>query len=70
MGSSNGGRLREDTNPNSNRTDDRFFSFSRFFISILGRFVDLNRLETDNVYCCKVDLKIPVSIFYNMTDNY
>ena len=66
MGSRGGGRLGEDANPNSDGTDDRFLSLYRFFIGVffvLARFVDLDHLETNDVYRRKADLEIPVSKF-------
>jgi hypothetical protein len=72
MGSRSGGSVGEDTNPNGDRTDDRFLSLALFFaialFFVLGRFVDLDLLETNNVYCRKADLEIPVSKLYDMMD--
>ena len=45
--------------PNHDRAGDQFLSLTLFFV--LGRFVDLNHLETNHVYCRKADLEIPVS---------
>lgn len=66
MGSCSRGRPGEDASPNRDRTDDRFLSLALFFFIlvlffVLERFVDLNRLETNNVYRRKADLEIPVS---------
>jgi hypothetical protein len=65
VGSRSGGRLGGDANPNGDRTDNRFLSLALFFtlsvFFILGRFVDLDLLETNDVYRRKVDLEIPVS---------
>ena len=70
MGGRSGGRLREDANPNGDRTDDRFLSLALFFTPgvffILGRFVDLDLFETNDVYRRKADLEIPVSKLYDM----
>lgn len=71
MGSRSGGRLGEDANPNGDRTDDRFLSLALFFtlgVFVLGRFVDLDLLETNDVYRRKADLEIPVSKLYDMMD--
>jgi hypothetical protein len=74
MGSRSGGNVGEDTNPNGDRTDDRFLSLALFFFTItlffvitviftfalffvLGRFVDLDLLETNDVYRRKADLE-------------
>jgi hypothetical protein len=43
-----------------------FFTLSVFFV--LGRFVDLDFLETNDVYRRKADLEIPVSKLYDMMD--
>ena len=72
MGSRSGSRLGEDTNPNGDRTDDRFLSLALFFtlgvFFVLGRFVDLDLLETNDVYRRKADLEIPVGKLYDMMD--
>lgn len=54
MGSRSGGRLGEDANPNGDGADDRSLNLDRFFV--LGRFVDLDLLETNDVYRRKADL--------------
>ncbi len=64
MGSRSGGRLGEGANPNGDRTDDRFLGLALFFV--LGRFVDLDLLEMNDVYRRKADLEIPVSKLYDM----
>jgi hypothetical protein len=75
VGSCSGGRVGGDTNPNGDRTDDRFlqrlslalfFTLGDFFI--VRRFVDLDLLETNNIYRSKADLEIPVSKLYDMMD--
>jgi hypothetical protein len=63
VGSRSGGRLGEDANPNGDRTGDRFPSLALFFFTlgvffVLGRFVDLDLLETNDVYRRKADLEI------------
>lgn len=73
MGSCGGGRLREDANPNSDRTDDRFLflSLCRFFIRIfvfLRRFVDIKLLETNDINCRKANLEILMSKFHDTMD--
>lgn len=72
VGSRSGGRLGEDANPNRDGTEDRFLSLDRFFILalffVVGRFVDLDVLETDDVYRRKANLEIPVSKLYDMMD--
>ena len=72
MGSRSGGIAGEDANPNGDRTDDRFLSLALFFtialFFVLGRFVDLDLLETNDVYRRKADLEIPVSKLYDMMD--
>jgi hypothetical protein len=71
VGSHGRGRLGEDANPNSDITDNRFLSLYCFFISIffvLGCFVNLDHLETNDIYCRKADLEIPVSKFYDTMD--
>lgn len=72
MGSGSGGRLREDTNPNRDGTEDRFLSLDRFFILalifVVGRFVGVDFLETDDVYRREANLEIPVSKLYDMMD--
>jgi len=80
VGSRSGGRLGEDANPDGDRTDDWFLGLDRFFILvlfitleaffILRRFVDLDLLETNNVYCRKEDLKILVSKLYDLMGYY
>jgi hypothetical protein len=49
--SRSGGRLGEDTNPNGDRTGDRFFNLALFFtlgvFFALRRFVDLQMMFTD-----------------------
>ncbi len=73
MGSRSGGRLREDANPDGDRTDDRFPNLDRFFVLvlfILRRFVDRDLLETNNVYRRKADLEILVSKLYDMVGYY
>jgi hypothetical protein len=48
-----------------------FFTLAIFFtldVFVLGRFVDLDLLETNNVYRCKTDLEIPISKLYDMMD--
>jgi hypothetical protein len=72
VGSRSGGRLGGDANPNGDRTDDRFLSLGLFFtlgLYFLRRFVDLDLLETNDVYRCKADLEIPVSKHYDMMDD-
>ena len=71
MSSRSSGRLGGDTNPNCDGTEDRFLGldcFSTFALFILGCFVNLDILETNNVYRCKANLKIPVGKFYDMMD--
>lgn len=72
MGSCSGGRLREDPNPNGDRTDDRFLSLALLLtlgvFLVLGRYVDLDFLETNDIYRCKADLEIPVNKLYDMMD--
>ena len=78
MGGRSGGCAGEDANPNSDRTDDRFLNLSLFItialffapglFFVLRRFVDLDLLETNNVYRRKEDLEIPVSKLYDMMD--
>ena len=68
MGNLGRGRLGKDANPDDDRTNNGFVRLCRFFISasfILKWFVSLNHLKTNNVNCCKADLEIPVSRFYN-----
>ncbi len=72
MGSRSRGRLREDANPNGNRTGYWFLSLP-FIIFTLGvfiiiRFINLDLLETNNVNRRKVDLEIPISKLYDMMD--
>ncbi len=80
MGSRSGGRLGEDANPNGDRSDDgvlirglAIFSFFTFrvdlFFFILGRFVDFEPLETNDIYRRKADLEIPVRNWNNTTMN-
>jgi hypothetical protein len=76
VGSRSGGRPGGDTNPNGDRTDDRFLqrlSLALFFtlgvFFILRRFVDLDLLETNDVYRRKADLEMPVSKLYDMMDS-
>ena len=72
MGSCSRGRVGEDTNLDSDRTDDGFiqvslalfftialFTLTVFFI--FRRFIDVDILEVNDVYCSKTDLEIPVS---------
>ena len=68
MGSRSGGRLGEDTNPNRDETENRF---RRLILALflLGRFVDLDLLETNDVYGRKVNLDIRVSELYDI-DRY
>ena len=66
MGSRNAGGFGEDPDPNCNRPDRGPVSWSLLFV--LGRFVELENLETNDVYRCKEDLKIPVSKPYDMMD--
>jgi hypothetical protein len=78
VGSRSGGRLGEDANPNGDRTDDWFLSLDRFFIIalfftlgvffVLGHSVDLDHLETNDIYRLKADLEILVSKLYDMMD--
>jgi hypothetical protein len=72
MGSRSGGSVGEDANPNGDRTDDRFLSLALFFaialFFVLGRFVDLDLLETNDVYRRKADLEISVSKLYDVMD--
>jgi hypothetical protein len=56
VSSRSGGRLGEDANPNRDGTEDRSLSLDWFVI--LGRFVDLDVLETDDVYSRKTNLEI------------
>jgi len=80
VGSRSGGRLGEDANPDGDRTDDWFLGLVRFFIPvlfialdavfILRRLVDLDLLETNNVYRRKEDLEILVSKFYDLMGYY
>ena len=80
MGSRSGGRLGEDANPDGDRTDDWFLGLDRFFIPVffialdavftLRRFVDLDLLETNNVYRRKEDLEILVSKLYDLMGYY
>ena len=71
VGSRSGGRLGEDANPNRDGTENRFRGLNRFFILalffLLGRLVDLDLLGTDDVYCRKSNLEIPVSKLYDIT---
>lgn len=65
MGSRGGGSPGEDANPDSDGTDDGFLGLSlfRFFIGVFfvrGRFIDLDRLETNDVYGREEDLEIPL----------
>ena len=73
MGSGSGGRPGEDANPHRDGTEDRFLGLDRFFILtllfILGRFADLDVLETDDVYRRKANLEIPVSKLYDTMDS-
>ena len=60
MDSRSGGRLGEDANPNRDGTDDWFLSLDRFFVLalfVLGRFVDLNVLKTNDVYRREANLE-------------
>ena len=54
MGSRSGGRLGEDANPNDDRIDDQFLSLALFstlgIFFVLGRFIDLDLFETNDVY--------------------
>jgi len=72
VGSRSGGRLGEDPNPNGDGTDDQFLSLALLFtlgvFFVLGRFVDLDFLEANDIYRCKADLEIPVSKLYDMMD--
>jgi hypothetical protein len=75
VGSRSGGRLGKDANPDRDRTDDRFLSLALFIIFltlffVLERFVDLDHLETNNVYRRKEDLEIPVGKLNDTMDNY
>jgi hypothetical protein len=60
VGSRSRGRLGGNADPNGDRTDDRFLSLTLGVFFILGRFVNLDLLETNNVYRCKADLEISV----------
>jgi hypothetical protein len=64
VGSRSGGGLGGNADPNGDRTDDRFLSLTLPFtlgvFFVLGRFVNLDLLETNNVYRCKADLEISV----------
>jgi hypothetical protein len=63
VGSRGRGRLEEDANPNSDWTDDRFLRLYCFFIGVffvLGRFIDLVHLETNEVHRRKEDLRKPI----------
>jgi hypothetical protein len=72
VGSRSGGRLWEDANPNRDRTGDRFLNLTLFFtlgvFFVLGCFVDVDLLETNDVYRRKVDLDIPVGKLCDMMD--
>jgi len=63
VGSYSGGRFGD---PNRDGIEDWFFSFNHFFtlalFFVLGRFVDLDVLET-NVYRRNANLEIPVRNF-------
>jgi hypothetical protein len=70
VGSRSGGRLGEDANPNSNWTGDRFHNLALFFtlgvFFLLGRFVDIDLLETNYIYSRRADLEIPINKVYDM----
>jgi hypothetical protein len=72
MGSHSGGRLREDANPNGDRTNDWFLSLALFFtlgvFFVLRHFINLNLLETNNIYHHKADLEIQVSKLHGIID--
>ena len=85
MGNRSGGSIGGDANPNGDRTDDRFLRLALFFtlaiffilalfftldVFVLGRFVVIDLLESNNVYRRKTDLEIPVSKLYDMMDIY
>jgi hypothetical protein len=64
VGGRSGGRLGGNADPNGDRTDCRFLSLTLLFtlgiFFVLRRFVNLDLLETNNVYRCKANLEIPV----------
>ena len=72
MGSSRGGRLREDADPNRDGTENRLLGLNRFFILalffVVGCFVNLDVLETNDVYRRKANLEIPTNKLYDMMD--
>ena len=69
MGSRSGGRLGEDANPNGDRTDGRSLSLALLFtLGVFSVLVDLNLLETNDVYRRKADLGIPVNKLCDVMD--
>lgn len=72
MGSSSGGRLGEDANPNRDGTENGLLNLDRFFILalifVVGCFINLDVLETNDIYRRKANLEIPVSKLYDMMD--
>ena len=65
VGSCSGGSVGGDTNPDSDRTDDRVLSLATFTVlTFFAVFVLEDFLEMNDIDCCKTNLEILISKLY------